>query len=188
MQRIYNAFKHVDRSQFVPKSSKHLARLDMPLPIGFDQTISQPSTVKRMLHWLDPQPGNTVLDVGSGSGWTSALLSFLVGSEGKVFAVERIPELLEFGTNNCKKLHIDNIDFHPASATYGLPDYAPYDRILVSAAADSLPHELIDQLKPGGTLVIPIKNDIKIIRKQADGSIESRTESGYAFVPLLPPK
>lgn len=186
MQRIDSALKHIHRSHFVPESSRHLAHLDMPLPIGFDQTISQPTTVKRMLHWLEPQPGNTVLDVGSGSGWTSALLSYLVGENGEVFAVERIPELLKLGEENCRKLNLSNIHFHPASTYYGLREYAPYDRILVSAAADSLPPELLDQLKPGGVLVIPIRNDITIIRKHIDGSIETKTEPGYVFVPLLP--
>src|SRR5450830_1043363 len=97
MDTISNAFNEIDRVDFVPNDQKSRAHLDIPLPIGHGQTISQPYTVRRMLEWLDARAGDIILDVGSGSGWTTVLLSFIVGPDGVVYAVERIPELLKFG-------------------------------------------------------------------------------------------
>src|SRR3990167_1867675 len=109
MDPIEEAFEKVNRKNFVPEELIDSVGLDAPLPIGFGQTISQPTTVKMMLEWLEPQPGDKILDVGSGSGWTSALLAHLVGSKGKVFAVERIPELVDFGRQNSAKLNFRNV-------------------------------------------------------------------------------
>lgn len=174
-----------DRRDFVQESQKRRAHLDQPLPIGFGQTISQPSTVARMLSWLDPSQNDRTLDIGSGSGWTSAILSQLAGPNGKVDAVERIPELVEFGRSNCSKYNLQNVEFFQAGDTYGLPDRAPYDRILVSASAHELPTELLGQLKIGGKLVIPVVNDILEITKTSPGSHDTRTHHGYMFVPLI---
>ena len=99
---VKKAFKEINRADFVLPEHLNVVGVDAPLLIGYGQTISQPTTVKMMLEWLDAKPGNKVLDVGSGSGWTTALLSNIVGKKGKVYAVERIPELKEFGEKNCQ--------------------------------------------------------------------------------------
>src|SRR5690606_12730443 len=165
--------------------SQSIAGINSPIPIGYNQTNSQPSTVFKMLHWLDPQPGEKILDVGSGSGWTTALLANLVDKKGVVYAVEKVPELVEFGAKNCAKLDIQNVHFHQATDEVGLASYGPYDRILVSAAASQLPQSLLDQLKINGKMVIPIKNSVHIITKTGTDSHTDVEEPGFAFVPLL---
>lgn len=182
---LEQAFEETDRKGFVPIGMRVMAGLDQPLPIGHGQTISQPTTVKRMLTWLDPQVGDRILDVGSGSGWTTALLGKLVGPKGKIYAVERVPELVEFGSKNCQKARVKNAEFYHAGVVYGLPEDAPFDRILVSAAAEVLPSELIDQLRIGGRLVIPVNNDIIVITKTTKDSYDKVLHPGYVFVPLL---
>jgi protein-L-isoaspartate(D-aspartate) O-methyltransferase len=185
MDRIADAFHATDRTHFLPLEARGLANADTPIAIGYGQTNSQPSTVAMMLQWLNPEPGQKVLDVGSGSGWTTALLSHLVGPAGHVYAVERVPELVEFGRHNVETSGITNADFFKAGDEFGLPDHEPYDRILVSAAADALPQELLDQLKSGGTLVIPVGSEILVINKDEDGTPHTERHPGFSFVPLV---
>jgi len=185
MDRIDQAFLQVDRQNFIPSQLKHLAFIDSPLPIGYGQTISQPTTVRLMLEWLAVQPDDKVLDIGSGSGWSSALLSQLTGSKGQVFAVDRIPELVKFGQTNCRRAGLNNIKFYQAGEHYGLIKYAPYERILVSAAASQLPGLLIDQLTIGGKLVIPVRRDILEVTKIKNNKINCITHVGFVFVPLI---
>ena len=182
--RFNQAFKTISRANFLPPESQPLASQDIALPIGYDQTNSQPSTVAKMLHWLDPHPGQNILDVGSGSGWTTALLAFLVGKHGRVYAVEKVPELVEFGSTNCQRVGITNANFYPAQKDYGLPQYAPYHRILVSAAASQLPTELIDQLAINGIMVIPIRQSIFVVNKTGPSIYHTVEQPGFAFVPL----
>ena len=183
--RIESAFEVVDRANFVPQELRGSVDIDAPLPIGFGQTISQPYTVKLMLEWLDPQPGDKVLDVGSGSGWTTALLSHLVGPKGWIYGVERVPELMEFGQENCERAGVSNARFFTAGEEFGLPEEAPFERILVSASADRLPQELVDQLKIGAKMVIPVHNDILEITKKSAGDLDIKKHPGFIFVPLL---
>lgn len=183
MVAVNQAFEAIKRSNFVPEEYKSLSDEDMPLPIGYGQTISQPTTVRLMLEWLDAGPGQKILDVGSGSGWTTALLSCIAGTRGRVYAVERIPELVEMSQENCERIGIKNASFHTARPVYGLPGFAPYDRILVSASADHLPEELISQLKPKGKLVIPVHNDILEIFNDEKPRI--KRHHGFVFVPLI---
>lgn len=185
MDFIQKAFAKVKRSDFMPPEYSGMANYDIAQPIGFGQTISQPTTVRLMLEWLEPEPGNKILDVGSGSGWTTALLAYIIGPKEMVYAVELIPELVEFGRDNCRRLGIKNVRFYQARSEYGLPRYAPYDRILVSAAGEQLPESLIDQLKIGGKMVIPIKNDILEIEKLKNGELQIDVHPGFIFVPLL---
>ncbi len=185
MSNIDEAFRVVDRRHFVPDDFISHVDRDVPLPLGFGQTISQPTTVRMMLEWLEPEPGNKILDIGSGSGWTTALLAHIVGTKGQVYAVERIPELVKFGKNNNQRLGTKNVHFFKAGKGYGLPKYAPYDRILVSASAQILPTELIDQLKVGGKLVIPVRNDILEITKTGKKDYETAVHPGFVFVPLV---
>jgi len=185
--RIDMAFSQVERSEFMRDADKNWADVDAPFPIGLLQTISQPTTVKHMLTWLAPQPGDKILDVGSGSGWTTALLSELVGDSGHIFATERIAELKYFGEENCTRLGYTNVAFYLAQNTLGLAEHSPFDRILVSAAAkDKVPQALIDQLAPDGKLVVPVDNSIIELKKDKAGKIDySHTHEGYVFVPLL---
>lgn len=185
MDRIDQAFQAVRRADFVVPELREDADLDRPLPIGFGQTISQPTTVKLMLSWLDAMPGDEVLDVGSGSGWTTALLAHIVGPKGTVYAVERIPQLVTFGRDNCRRLGIDNVLFFQAGTEYGLREHAPYARILVSASAPELPVELLDELAVTGRMVIPVRHDILEIAKTAGNEYRTRRHPGFAFVPLL---
>lgn len=185
MDRVEQAFKKVDRRLFLPADLQYDAELDIPLPIGHGQTNSQPYTVKMMLTWLDVRPGQRVLDVGSGSGWTTALLAELTGEKGSVYAVELIPELVEFGRDNCRKAGIVNVQFFEAGESFGLPKQAPFERILVSASAPEVPAELLQQLEPAGKLVLPVKSDILEITKPDDETIETTVHTGFSFVPLL---
>lgn len=184
MSRIDQAFQVLDRKNFVLPQDTGVADQDRPLSIGYNQTISQPSTVRKMLEWLDPQPGDKVLDVGSGSGWTAALLSYLVGSTGKVYAVDIIPELVKMGEQNCVRLGLKHVEFFQSVGEIGLPVYAPYDRILVSASAREMHNELHEQLVPGGKLVIPIQNTIFEFTDTPQGW-QQHTHPGFAFVPLV---
>lgn len=185
MDHIEKAFQKISRANFVTEDQRGLAAIDAPLPIGFGQTISQPSTVKLMLEWLEAEPGSKVLDIGSGSGWTTALISHIIGLKGKVYATERIPELVDFGRNNSERIGAKNVKFFQAGIKYGLPKHAPFDRILVSAAAQKLPEELLAQLNVGGKLVIPVQNDILEITKTSDTEYETNVHPGFVFVPLV---
>lgn len=185
MDRVSQAFQKIHRADFLPEELRYKAIVDRPVPIGFGQTNSQPSTVEQMLRWLEAEPGNKVLDVGSGSGWTTALLAAIVGPSGKVYAVEKIPELVEFGRQNCERIHLQNVRFFAAEKTLGLPKQAPYDRILVSASANELPETLLDQLMIDGKLIIPIKNDILEITKTTLNHFETNAHKGFVFVPLV---
>lgn len=183
--RIEKAFREVKRSNFLPEREKSLANLDSALYIGYGQTNSQPTTVRMMLEWLDAQPGDKILDVGSGSGWATALLANIVGPKGIVYAVERIPELVKFGKDNCKASGITNAEFFKAGSVFGLPEQAPFDRILVSADASKLPEELLDQLKVGGKMVIPVRDTILEIKKISASENKIIEHPGFIFVPLI---
>lgn len=183
---IEKAFKAVSRENFLPLGMLDQAARDVPLPIGYGQTNSQPSTVRLMLEWLKVRSGNKVLDVGSGSGWTTALLAHLAGKKGKIIAVERISELVKTGRDNCRRLGIKNVEFNKTlPSTFGWPKDASYDRILVSAAANELPLELVDQLARGGRMVIPVKGSILVIVKDEKNHVHIEEYPGFAFVPLI---
>lgn len=184
-KKIENAFRKADRINFVPPEYKSDAYLDQPLYIGNGQTISQPSTVAFMLELLEPKEGDKILDVGSGSGWTTALLSQIVGERGYVYGLEREPALVEFGRENIKKLGIRNAQIEEASFVLGKSSEAPYERILVSASGRSIPEDLLDQLKPGGVMVIPVKESIFKVVKDEEGNIEKEEFEGFVFVPLI---
>lgn len=182
--RIEAAFQQFPRKMFLPEEVREYAGEDRPIQIGYGQTNSQPSTVRRMLHWLAVRPGQHILDVGSGSGWTTALLAQLTGSTGKVDAVEKIPALRKFGERNCTAAGVTNATFHEAGEYFGFPEAALYDRILVSAGAEELPHELLDQLAPEGIMVIPVGSNILVIKKRSDKTLAIDTHDGFSFVPL----
>ena len=181
---IEKALRKADRRHFVPEALIPLAYEDHPLSIGGGQTISQPYTVVFMLELLHVLPGEKVLDIGSGSGWTTALLAFLTGPEGSVVGVERLDELVALGQRNLRAYDLPYASIRRAGSHIGLPG-EHFDAILVSAAAEKLPERLLEQLNPGGRLVIPIKNAIHLIRKTPEGTFRAKAFPGFAFVPLI---
>ena len=183
---IIDAFYKIDRADFLPEDLKAESQINAPLPIGYGQTISQPLTVAFMLELLQPKSGHKILDVGSGSGWQSSLLAYLTGDEGRVIAIERIPELSEFGKNNSKKYNFRNLEFIVGDGSRGYKNEAPYDKIIVAAAAfDKIPNELKNQLKIGGRMVIPVKNSIWLVIKKEKDKFEEKEFPGFVFVPLV---
>ena len=184
VDRVAEAFARTPREEFLPSGQRRSAAYDGPLPIGLGQTNSQPSTVAAMLRLLDAQPGQKVLDVGTGSGWTTALLARLVGESGRVLGVELEPELVEFGSVNLDRAHLPWASIHEAvPGVLGLPGAAPYHRILVSAMARSLPDELVDQLHTGGVMVVPVDGTMLRVARSMLGVGVTRHGS-YRFVPL----
>ena len=181
---IIRAFLAVDRADFVWPQDLGAAYEDFPLSIGQRQTISQPYTVAFMLELLQPASGGRILDIGSGSGWTTALLAQIAGREGRVWGIEIVLELVRFGSDNLSKYHYPWASIGPAETAIGLEKEAPFDRILVSAAGDALPPGLIDQLKPGGRLVLPVRNSIWLIIKDKKSKITKKEFPGFIFVPL----
>jgi protein-L-isoaspartate(D-aspartate) O-methyltransferase len=189
--RIIEAFSKIRRIDFVPKELESAAQANMPLPIGQGQTISQPLTVAFMLEKLQPQIGDKVLDVGSGSGWTTALLAHIVGKKGKVIGIERIKSICDFGMNNISKYNFlsgGRAKVICADGSKGYINETPYNRILVSAAADEMPKELKKQLVVGGRLVIPVKGSIWLIEKKSEKVFHEEEYPGFVFVPLIAAK
>jgi protein-L-isoaspartate(D-aspartate) O-methyltransferase len=176
------AFAATPRRDFLPRGVRRRAAYDGPLAIAAGQTNSQPRTVDDMLRLLDVRPGQRILDVGAGSGWTTALLAHLVGPTGVVVGVELEPSLVSFGGDNLARTRRPWASIRLATpGVLGEPDGAPYDRILVSAMADSLPSSLVDQLADDGVLVIPVAGTM--LRVTNPGAVV--TEHGhYRFVPL----
>ncbi len=184
---ISQAWQNIKREDFVLEEHKKEANLDQPLSIGYGQTISQPSVVAFMLELLHPKIGGCYLDIGSGSGWTTALLAHITGKHGKVYAMEIKPELLKFGRKNVNKYDfIDDgiVTFVLSNGRDGYEENAPFDGILVSASVEEIPQALLDQLKVGGCLVIPVHESILQIKKEEKQYIKKEFP-GFIFVPFL---
>lgn len=183
--RVRSAMQTMAREWFLPESQRRYARFDGPLPICAGQTNSQPWTVAFMLDLLDVQPGQRVLDVGAGSGWTTALLDHLVGPDGTVIGVERVPQVLEFGRANLAAAGLGSVRMEQAiPGVLGWPDEAPYDRILVSAMAKRFPESLAEQLADGGLMVIPVGGTMVKAERRV-GRISTSSHGGFRFVPLI---
>lgn len=183
-ERIEQALRAVDRKDFVREGYRVEAYEDYAIPIGEDQTISQPTTVVYMLETLDIKPGQTVLDVGCGSGWTTALLAHLVGKDGRVMGVEINKSLAEFGQENLSMYDFTQADIRQANAMEDTQPEAPFDRILASAAAPKVPDMLTRQLTDGGVLVMPVEEKIVRLKKKADGTYDRKEKEGFRFVPM----
>ncbi len=183
---LEGAFVAAPRPAFLPDDQRGFADLDQPLPIGGRQTNSQPRTVRTMLGLLDVRTGHRVLDVGCGSGWTTALLAHLVGPDGLVVGVEIVPELVAFGRANLASLDVGNVRVEAAlTGVLGWPDEAPYDRVLVSAEAHGMPWDLAQQVdRDGGVMVAPVDGTLVELRHE-QGRATLVRHGHYAFVPLI---
>lgn len=185
--KVENAIRNIPRHKFVPESQKNEAYDNSPIPIMKNQTISQPSVVARMTEWLDLKEGQNVLEIGSGSGWQSAILANLVGS-GKVFTVERHSELAKFAKKNLEKLGIKNVEIINGDGNLGLPEKSPFNRIMITAACKKVPEKLLDQLAMEGLLIAPVGENIQsliLLKKTHKGIVEIKNQKGYVFVPLV---
>jgi len=181
---VARAFEAVPRAGFLPVRERHRAAYDGPIPIGHGSTNSQPSTVSDMLRLLDARPGQRVLDVGAGSGWTTALLAHLVGPDGSVLGLELEPAVAEWGAGNLAEAGMPWATLETAlPGVLGDPGRAPYDRILVSADAVSLPRQLVDQLADDGRMVVPVRGVMTLaVRRGAE--LDLSEHGRYNFVPL----
>jgi protein-L-isoaspartate(D-aspartate) O-methyltransferase len=176
------------RERFLPASERGRSSYDGPLDIGHGQTNSQPRTVSAMLGLLDVRPGQRVLDVGSGSGWTTALLAELVGRTGSVLGLERVPELVATGSANVDAAGMPWARVRASvTGVLGAPEEAPFDRILVSAMATTLPEPLVAQLAGAGILVVPVASRMTRVERDdaAPGGRRVTTHGTYRFVPLI---
>jgi protein-L-isoaspartate(D-aspartate) O-methyltransferase len=187
---IIAAFKNVLRHEFVPENVRGSAYSDHPLPIGHDQTISAPSMIAIMMETLDLKPGQKVLEIGSGSGYNVALLAEVVGTAGKVVTVERIPELARFANDNLKRAGHPDVKVLVGDGTLGHDEGAPWDRILITACAPSIPEPLIDQLAVGGKMGVPLGDHYMfqtwtVVEKMRDGMTKVNQHGGCSFVPLV---
>jgi protein-L-isoaspartate(D-aspartate) O-methyltransferase len=186
--RVLNAVERVPRHRFVPDAVVQRAYEDNALPIGYGQTISQPSLQALYLQTLEIAPDDRVLEVGAGSGYQTALLAELSSN---VYAVERIPELTQRAREILDVLGYGNVALVTKDGTVGWSKYSPYDAILVGAAAPSLPEALVTQLRPGGRLLIPLGDryhqELTLVRRtgEGEGDIEQENIVGCVFVPLI---
>lgn len=180
------AFRAVRRARFLPEEQRDRADQDAPLPIGHGQTNSQPFTVAVMLRLLDVPPGSRVLDLGSGSGWTTALLAQLVGPGGRVIGVERQEALIEPSRRALAAEDLEDVaEIRLARpGVLGAPEDGPYDRILVSAEAREIPDALLDQLAESGVMVIPVGTSMHRLERRG-GRLRDTEHGGFRFVPLV---
>ncbi|WP_309492124.1 protein-L-isoaspartate(D-aspartate) O-methyltransferase [Candidatus Hecatella orcuttiae] len=193
--KVIRAMLKVPREMFVLESMKDRAYDDTPLPILSGQTISAPHMVAMMSELLELEAGHRVLEVGAGSGYHAAVVAEIIAPEeaenkGHVYTVEILPELVRFASENLEKTsYAKVVTVIQGDGSRGLPSHAPFDRIFVTASAPSVPPPLVEQLKPGGILVIPvggayISQTLRTVKKRQDGQVESSDLMGVAFVPL----
>ncbi|WP_353950528.1 protein-L-isoaspartate carboxylmethyltransferase [Knoellia sp. S7-12] len=194
VKRVAEAMAAWPRQDFLPLRERRHAGRDGPLPIGHGQTNSQPRTVAAMLELLGVQAGDRVLDVGAGSGWTTALLAHLTGPSGSVIGVERVPALRDVGAANLQRTGMPWARVTLATpGVLGSPSDGPFNRILVSAEARTLPRALVDQLVPRGVMVIPVLGWMHRVTRDpsfdrdgvADGDAQVEIHGAYRFVPLI---
>lgn len=184
---VINAFKKVPRENFVAPGYKKYAYADEPLSIGSGQTISQPTTVAIMTEALEPKKSQRILEVGTGSGYQAAVLSVIVGKGGKIYTTEIVKNLLESSKKNLR--NYKNVKIVNTDGSQGLKKYAPYDRIIVTAAAPSIPKPLQSQLKSGGIMVIPVGGYFSfqkmLVVKKTKEETNIKDIGSFAFVPLI---
>lgn len=187
--RIVEAMGAVPRHLFVPRHLRESAYYDTPLTIGSGQTISAPHMVGMMLEYLDLREGQTVLEIGGGSGYHAALVAHVVGPRGRVFAVERIASLAKKARSRLERLELeDRVEVLVRDGSEGLPERAPFDRIFVTCGAPEIPPPLIRDLDEGGKLLIPVGarafQDL-ILGEKTGGELSTKSLGGVVFVPLV---
>ena len=190
--RVLAAMRWAPREWFLPPHLAGDAYSDGPLPIGSGQTISQPYVVALMTEQLAPRRTDRILEIGTGSGYQTAILARLAGSGGgRIFTIERLPDLLVEAEERFRRLGLTNIETRLGDGAAGWPEEAPFDGIVVTAAAPRVPEPLLGQLAPGGRLVIPVGDltaqELVILERPADGvgKLEERQAGGVRFVPLI---
>lgn len=184
--QVLAAMQKVPRHEFVPERSRAAAYDDAPLPIGYGQTISQPYIVALMTELLELSRGDKVLEIGTGSGYQAAILAEIVG---QVYTIEIIEPLADSAAARLKRLGYNKVEVKFGDGYFGWPEHAPFDAIIVTAAADHVPPPLIEQLKPGGRMVIPLgsvffRQTLVLVEKDTDGKVRTRNIAPVAFVPL----
>ena len=185
-EAVEQALRSVPRHQFVPENQRELAYRNRPLPIGHGQTISQPLIVALMTDLLELRPGDKVLELGTGSGYQAAVLAEL---DVAVYSIEIVPPLGERAREVIQRLGLDNVQLRIGDGYQGWPEAAPFDGIIVTAAGDHIPPPLIEQLKPGGRMVIPVgrhffSQQLLRVTKQHDGTLQTESLLPVVFVPL----
>ena len=186
-KHILDAFLEVPREEFISSEFQHLAYGDHPLPIQAGQTISQPYIVGLMIEAAGIKPGDKVLEVGAGSGYAAAVISRIAG---KVIGIERQSELVPIARQRIEKLGYDNVNIVEGDGTRGCPDEAPFDAILAAASGSHVPKALLEQLKPGGRVVMPVGDPgwvqkLVKVTKQPDGTFDTQDLGAVRFVPLI---
>lgn len=186
-ERVIKAMNDVPRHLFVKESLRDLAYADGPLPIGHNQTISQPYIVAYMTEILQPDTHHIVLEVGTGSGYQAAILSKLVNH---VYSIEIIPELGKEAANRLDKLGYDNVTVKIGDGYNGWEEHSPFDRIIVTAAPEQIPKKLVDQLKSGGLMILPVGKtsfgqDMRIVKKDRTGQVTTQETIPVRFVPMI---
>jgi len=185
-QRVMRALQQVPRHAFVPDEFKHSAYANRPLPIGHGQTVSQPYIVALMTELVRPCASDVVLEIGTGSGYQAAILANLVK---QVYSIEIVEELAEQARERLQRLGYGNVEVRAGNGRFGWPEHAPYDAIVVTAASPWIPPALIEQLKPGGSLVMPVGDhyngqDLRVLTKDQHDQVEERGVLPVIFVPL----
>jgi len=176
----------VRRHEFVLPDTIHVAYADRPLPIGYGQTISQPYIVAAMTEMLQVKEGDVVLEIGAGSGYQAAVLAEIVS---KVYTIEIIPELARLSTERMQRMGYTHVTVKTGDGYFGWPEHGPFDAIIVTAASTHIPPPLIEQLKPGARMVIPVGPPMQVqhlmlVEKKEDGTVTQRNVMAVRFVPL----
>lgn len=185
-ETVLKAMRAVLRHEFVPEGARENAYADRPLPIGHGQTISQPYIVAYMTEMLQLKPGHRVLEIGTGSGYQAAVLAEITA---RVYSIEIIKPLAERAAETLKKQGYDTVEVRQGDGYFGWPEQGPFDAIIVTAAASHIPPPLVEQLKPGGRMAIPVGPPLQtqsliLVEKQEDGALRRRTVMPVRFVPL----
>jgi protein-L-isoaspartate(D-aspartate) O-methyltransferase len=184
---IIEAFRKALRYKFVREGYLDMAHLDIPLPIGIDSTISQPSTVATMLEELSPKEGEKILEIGTASGWQATILSFCVGDKGKVVTIEINKEISEFGKHNIERFNVKNVEVINADGADGYKSGAPYDKIIFTAALPKIKKRILMQLKVGGKLIAPVGEYLQtmvVITRTSENKFVRKRTGSFLFVPI----
>ena len=184
--RVLEAMLRVPRHEYVPERYRAFAYSDNPLPIEFGQTISQPYIVALMTELVQAEPGDRILEIGTGSGYQAAVAAELVS---EVYSIEIIPELALSAADRLERLGVSNVVVRAGDGYLGWPEYAPFDGILVTAGAEHIPEPLVEQLKPGARMIIPVGDSLsvqilRVVEKLPGGGVEITDDIAVRFVPF----